>query len=182
MLTGEVMAMRDRKVLPEACTLASLAALLLFACAWGTDAPERGAGATTSNHAPATERAGGKIDNQIARARADIRANPANASCHVRLAYLLVDKGALEEAMKSFDEALKINPRACDAKTGRGVVLARRGRLQEAEQTLQDALLMNPNPVRTHYELGLVYERLGDQEKAVAELKEGIKKHEQGRE
>ena len=43
------------------------------------------------------------------------------------------------------------------------------------------AVPVDPNPVRTHYELGLVYEKLGDTEKAMAEFKEGIKKHEQGR-
>jgi len=83
--------------------------------------------------------------------------------------------------MLSFDHALKLNPRSYDAKTGKGVVLARKGNLQEAEETLKDALLLNPSPVRTHYELGLVYEELGDTEKAVAEFKEGIRKHEQGR-
>jgi tetratricopeptide (TPR) repeat protein len=83
--------------------------------------------------------------------------------------------------MLSFDQALKLNPHAHDAKTGRGVVLARRGNLQEAEAVLKDALILNPNPVRAHYELGLVYEKLGDREKAIAEFKEGIWKHEQGR-
>ena len=102
-------------------------------------------------------------------------------SVHVRLGYLLIKKGALDEAMKSFDEAIRLNPRSCDAKTGKGIVLARKGNLKEAEQVLKDALVLNPNPVRTHYELGLIYQRLDQFDKAIAEFKEGIKKHELGR-
>jgi Flp pilus assembly protein TadD len=130
--------------------------------------------ATTIEHA-------GNLDGEIANARMLVKGDPSNASLQIRLADLLVRKGALNEAMSSFDEALKLNPHAHEAKTGRGVVLARQGNLQEAEGVLKDALLLNPNPVRTHYELGLVYEKLGDQEKALAEFKEGIRKHEQGK-
>src|SRR6266545_825123 len=122
-----------------------------------------------------------KIDEDIAAARKELSEKPGNASLHVRLGNLLISKGALDEAMLVFEQALKLNPRAGDAKTGRGMVLARKGNLKEAAQALQDALFMNPNPVRTHYELGVVYEKLGDLDKAIAEMKEGIRKHEQGR-
>jgi len=130
--------------------------------------------ATTIEHA-------GNLDGEIAYARTRVKEDPSNASLHIRLADLLVKKGALNEAMHAFDEALKLNPRAHEAKTGRGGVLARQGNLQEAEAVLKDAVTLNPNPVRTHFELGLVYEKLGDPEKALAEFKEGIRKHEQGR-
>jgi tetratricopeptide (TPR) repeat protein len=157
----------------------SLAVLLSHSPAGGDEGvkdAKEGAGAP----AMSAERAG-KIDEEIAAARASVKAGPAQAPSHVRLGYLLARKGALDEAMLSFDEALKLNPRSHDAQTGKGMVLARKGNLQEAEQVLKDALLLNPNPVRTHYELGLVYEKLGDLEKAVEEFKEGIRKHEQGR-
>ncbi len=176
------MALTDRNISLATCIGTVLAVLLLHAAAWGAG-DEKG----TKEHAPAQPAAaaplgGSGLDTDIAAARSALKANPGNVPAHVRLGYLLVNKGALDEAMAMFDEALKINPHACDAKTGRGAVLARKGNLKEAEQTLKDALLLNPNPVRTHYELGLVYEKLGDPEKAVAEFKEGIRKHEQGRE
>jgi tetratricopeptide (TPR) repeat protein len=123
----------------------------------------------------------GNLEGEIANARTRVKEDPSNASLHVRLADLFVRKGALNEAMLSFNEALKLNPHSHEAKTGRGVVLARQGNLQEAEAVLKDSLMLNPNPVRAHFELGLVYEKLGDLEKAMAEFKEGIRKHEQGR-
>ena len=148
---------------------------LLAQAAWGIEA-----GTAAKGPAP-TAPSAGTIDEEIAAAVASVKASPANAVLYVRLGYLQVRKGALDDAMRSFDDALKINPRMFDAKTGRGAVLARKGDLNEAERVLQDALLLNPNPVRTHYELGLVYEKLGVPDKALAQFKEGIRKYEQGR-
>jgi tetratricopeptide (TPR) repeat protein len=117
----------------------------------------------------------------LAAARTAVEANPGNAPAHAHLGFALLSAGSLDEAMRQFDQALQINPRAYDAKTGRGAVLSKMGKLAEAEQVLKGALQLNPNPVRTHYELGLVYQKLGAYDKAVAQFKEGIKKHEQGR-
>ncbi len=161
--------------------LALLVSLLLVASrAWGDDSVKAMKEAVATQPATTIEHAG-DIDAEIASARMRVREDPSNASVHVRLADLLVRKGALDEAMLSFDKALKLNPHEHDAKTGRGIVLAQRGNFQEAVAALKDALILNPNPARAHYELGLVYEKLGDLEKAIAEFKEGIRKHEQGR-
>ncbi|MCK9419632.1 MAG: tetratricopeptide repeat protein [Nitrospirae bacterium] len=175
------MSLIDRKSSFSFSILALLASLLLvYSSARGDDSVKAMKEAVATQPATTIEHAG-NLDGEIAAARMRVKEDPSNASVHVGLAVLLVKKGALDEAMFSFDEALKLNPHAHEAKTGRGIVLARRGNLQEAEAVLKDALILNPNPVRTHYELGLVYEKLGDLEKAVAEFKEGIRKHEQGR-
>ncbi len=161
--------------------LALLVSLLFVRSpAWGDDVVKATTEAVATQPATTIEHAG-DLDGEIAAARMSVKEDPSNASLRIRLADLLVKTGALDEAMLSFDEALKLNPHAHEAKTGRGIVLARRGNLQEAEAVLKAALILNPNPVRAHYELGLVYEKLGDLEKAVAEFKEGIRKHEQGR-
>ena len=162
-------------IYPFVCIL-----VLVVVPAWGEGrerTPKGETGAKPSAGAEVSE----KIDEEIAKAREGIKADPSNPSAHVRLGYLRIKKGALDEAMKSFDEAIRLNPRSYDAKTGKGIILARKGNQKEAEQVLKDALVLNPNPVRTHYELGLLYQQLGEFEKAVAEFKEGIKKHEQGR-
>jgi len=170
-----------RRLLPGVCIGTVLVSLLfLHSPAQGEDGVKAMTETVATQPSATVERAG-DIDREIAAARLGVKEDPSNASRLVRLGELLVKKGSLDDAMLSFDEALKINPRSHDAKTGRGVVLARRGSLQAAESVLREALLLNPNPARTHYELGLVYERLGDLDKALVELKEGIRKHEQGR-
>lgn len=176
-----MMSLADRKY-PITFFIPVLVASVLFfySSAGGDEGVKETKEVKAAQPAPSSETVG-KIDEEIASARASIKTDPSQVVAHVRLGYLLLKRGALDEAMLSFDDALKLNPRSYDAKTGKGVVLARKGNLQEAEEALKDALLLNPNPVRTHYELGLVYEKLGDTEKAVAEFKEGIKKREQGR-
>ena len=176
------MSPRDWKSSHQIISLPVLAAVLFFLCApaGGAEGVKGTKGEATTKDVITTEKTG-TGDTELAAARLRVKEDPSNASGHIRLAMLLLNKGALDEAMLSFNEALKLNPRSHDAKTGRGIVLARKGNLQEAEKVFKDALLLNPNPVRTHYELGLVYEKLGDLEKAAAEFKEGIRKHEQGR-
>lgn len=55
------------------------------------------------------------------------------------------------------------------------------GKISDENEALRRALLLNPRPVRIHYELGLLYEKQGDFGKAVAEYKEGLKKHQEGK-
>ncbi len=121
------------------------------------------------------------LDQEIGSLAAGIKATPDDAILRARLGHLLLKKGALNEAKRSFDEALKLNPRSHAAMTGAGIVLARQGKLREAEQVLRDALVENPNPVRTHYELGLVCEKLGKLDEAIAEYKAALTKYRQGR-
>jgi len=91
--------------------------------------------------------------------------------------YKQLSAGDAAAALHSFDEALRLNPRAAAAKTGKGAVLSRQGNLREAERLLREALTLNPDPTRTHYELGLIYQKRGDFEQAVTEFKEGIEKY-----
>jgi tetratricopeptide (TPR) repeat protein len=175
-----MMTLRFQRLLPSTCIAIFVSLLLLHAPAQGDDRVKAMKDAAATQPA-ATAQHADNLDSEIASARLSVREDPSSAADRVRLADLLVRKGALDEAMLSYDEALKLNSRSHDAKTGRGIVLARRGHFQEAEGMLKEALILNPNPVRTHYELGLVYEKLGDLEKALAELKEGLRKHEQGR-
>jgi tetratricopeptide (TPR) repeat protein len=113
--------------------------------------------------------------------RAELAKDPGNAKAQIRLGWLLLAAGSDDAAISSFDQALQVNPRSADAKTGKGAALRRKGELATAEAILKDALLHNPNPVRAHYELGLVYDCLGAPDKALAEFKAAIEKYRQGR-
>lgn len=121
------------------------------------------------------------LDKEIRGMKDQVASSPTESLPRIQLGYLLLKKGAPDEARLYFAEALKISPRSHSALTGEGAALSSKGNLREAEQTLKAALVQNPNPVRTHYELGVVYEKLGDFEKALQEYKEGISKHQQGR-
>jgi tetratricopeptide (TPR) repeat protein len=90
--------------------------------------------------------------------------------------YRQLAAGDYAAALRFFDEALALNPRASSPKTGKGMVLARQGSFQEAERLLKEALALNPDPCRTHYELGLIYQKQGSYPRAASEFKLGIEK------
>ncbi len=175
------MIVRIVSTLPAKLHRAGLLCLLLLPMA----APVRGAEPEKAGKPEAAKPAAATpespLDAEISTLRAGIKTTPGDALLHARLGYLLLNKGALDEAKQAFDEALKLNPRSHAAMTGEGIILARQGKLREAEKVLKDALVENPNPVRTHYELGLVYEKLGELDKAIAEYKAALAKYQQGR-
>jgi tetratricopeptide (TPR) repeat protein len=141
------------------------------------------------SHTPAGEKVDRTVDEAsqsslneaIDLARQRIMADPSSVKEQVALGYLLLKRGSLEDAEKTFDGALSSNARYHDALTGKGIVLARMGKDQEAEELFRKALVLNPNPVRTYFELGFLYENKGDFARAITEYKKGIEKHKQGR-
>jgi Flp pilus assembly protein TadD len=119
------------------------------------------------------------LNAEIEALRNEMKEKPADYTA-LRLGQLLLKKGDNGEALLSFEEALKLNPRSVEAKVGKGIALGRRGEYGKAEQALREALPLNPNPARVHYELGVLCERRGDFAGAVTEYKEGLKKYQEG--
>lgn len=133
--------------------------------------------------APAGE-AKAKLDEKNSNAdiealRSEMKEKPADSTA-LRLGQLLLKKGDNGEALMSFEEALKLNPRSVEAKVGKGIALGRLGEYSKAEKALREALPLNPNPARVHYELGVLCERRGDFTGAVTEYKEGLKRYQEG--
>lgn len=116
---------------------------------------------------------------EIAGLRSEMKEKPADSTA-LRLGQLLLKKGENREALLSFEEALKLNPRSVEAKIGKGIAMGRLGEYGKAEQALREALPLNPNPARVHYELGVLCERRGDFAGAVSEYKEGLKRFQEG--
>jgi Flp pilus assembly protein TadD len=116
---------------------------------------------------------------EIEALRSEMKEKPADSTA-LRLGQLLLKKGENREALLSFEEALKLNPRSVEAKVGKGIALGRQGEYGKAELALREALPLNPNPARVHFELGVLCERRGDFAGAVSEYKEGLKRYREG--
>ena len=116
---------------------------------------------------------------EIEALRNEMKERPTDSTA-LRLGQLLLRKGASGDALQSFEEALKLNPRSIEAKVGKGIALGRQGEYGKAEQALREALPLNPNPARVHYELGILSERRGDFDGAISEYKEGLKRYQEG--
>lgn len=93
------------------------------------------------------------------------------AVVHADLGAEAVNAGRAQDAMKSYDEALRYDPDLAEAHLGRGVVLELAfGRLDEAEAEYRKAIQLKPNMAEAHNNLGQLLARTGRLEEAVKEF------------
>ncbi len=105
-----------------------------------------------------------------------IKARTDIAEPHVLLGFLYLEEDEVDKALSEFNEALKLNPHAHDAKTGLGSTLILKGEIDRALEMLKEALRTNPHPQMTYYELGRAYELKGEFNNALEMYKKAIEK------
>ena len=79
-----------------------------------------------------------------------LHSDPKNASALLLLGYVLLRRGALNEALSSFDRVLAIQSNAFDALIGRGAALSSLNRHAEALTSFDKALGINPRSPQLH--------------------------------
>ena len=93
------------------------------------------------------------------------------AVVHSDLGAEAVSAGRAQDAMKSYDEALKYDPDLAEAHLGKGVVYELAfGKLDEAEAEYRKAILLKPTLAEAHNNLGQLLARTGRLEEAVKEF------------
>lgn len=120
----------------------------------------------------ATTRLGpGLLALLLACAHGPSRKDKENAEIHYNLGTEALRAGRAQEALKEYDEALKLDPSFADAHMGRGLVLeAAFGRTDEAERAYRRALQLRPGYSEAHNNLGQLLARTGRLEKALEEF------------
>lgn len=79
-----------------------------------------------------------------------------------------------EEALRCFDDALKLNQNSVHGWYGRGAVLHGMGRFEEAEKALLRSLMLNANLTDAQVTLGNVYHAMGRTKEALIFMKEAL--------
>ncbi len=93
------------------------------------------------------------------------------AIVHADLGAEAIGAGRAQDAMKSYDEALKYDPDLAEAHLGKGVVYELAfGKLDEAEAEYRKAILLKPTLAEAHNNLGQLLARTGRLEEAVKEF------------
>lgn len=95
-----------------------------------------------------------------------IAVTEANHLAHSNLAAALALRGDIAGAEAHYREAVRIEPRYAEARTGLGVVLARSGQLEQALAQQQEALRLNPRSASVLFNLGGLEARLGRADEA----------------
>jgi tetratricopeptide (TPR) repeat protein len=80
-------------------------------------------------------------------------------------------KGHYDQALKHFNDALKLKPNDPLLITYRGVVYYAKGQNDRAMQDFNKAIEINPNFGKAYYQRGMIYENQQKYDQAVPELK-----------
>jgi Flp pilus assembly protein TadD len=91
-----------------------------------------------------------------------------SAFVQMNLGDALARKGRSDEAMRYYDEALRLQPNYADAYYNRGTVLFAKGRVDEAIADWAKALEMHPNDADAHTSLGNALLQKGSLREAIA--------------
>jgi tetratricopeptide (TPR) repeat protein len=87
------------------------------------------------------------------------------------LAHALEDLGEWPEAIKEYQETLRMFPKAAPAAMQLGMVHVRRGEWDEAAAAFRKAIAINPEIVDAHNNLGMVLTRMGRPNDAITEFR-----------
>jgi tetratricopeptide (TPR) repeat protein len=96
--------------------------------------------------------------------------NAANASSISDLiveGHALLNASRFEEALISYDKALKLDPRSVDALNGKGLILNQLGKYEEAITWFDKALKINPSFANALDNKGITLSNLGKYEEAI---------------
>ena len=100
--------------------------------------------------------------------RGIIKAGPKNFEAHYYLANILQDLGRDEEAVKSYQKAMKINPDFPGAYYNIGTILKEKGDSDEALIYFQKALELDPACADVYNSIGVIYQSKGRIDDALA--------------
>ena len=98
-----------------------------------------------------------------------------NSVMHNNFGNALRGKGRLEEAVKNFDEALRIKPKYIDARYNKASTLLDMGRADEAIALFKEVLGVTDKPYEVYNDLGLAYAQKGEIDLAIQNYNEALR-------
>ena len=98
-----------------------------------------------------------------------------NYLIHSNLGVELAERGRPEDALRHFEESLRIKPGISKSHNGIGVLLARRGQAQEAKRRFETAIRLDPTNADAFNNLGLALAGEGKLDEAVRQHREAVR-------
>ncbi len=103
--------------------------------------------------------------------RDTIAKNPSAWLAHYNLGIVLAQQGKFDEAIASYEQALRYKPDDVETLDNLGAALNAQGRLAEAVTRWRQAVRHRPADAAAHNNLGIAYARQGDLDRAQREFK-----------
>jgi tetratricopeptide (TPR) repeat protein len=96
--------------------------------------------------------------------------NSGNVGAHVDLAYILLNRGAIDEGMVHVNEALRLDPNHVEARFNLGLATLLQKKPAEAAAHFEKVVQLKPDYAEAHYQLGVLLAEQKKVEEAVAHL------------
>ena len=107
--------------------------------------------------------------------RATIAGNPDCVIAHNNLGTEFLAAGEYAEALRQFQDVLKLQPGHANAHYNMGLVLSAQGRLEEAMSHFGEALRLKPDFAAVHYDWGVVLHQSGRIAEAIEQYQQAVK-------
>jgi tetratricopeptide (TPR) repeat protein len=98
-----------------------------------------------------------------------------NDLARYNLGAALSKKGQTDEAIRQYEEAIRLKPDYAEPHNNLGLALAKRGQLDEAIRQYQEALRLNPDYATAHNNLGIALGKKGQMDEAIRQYREAIR-------
>jgi len=112
---------------------------------------------------------------QQALARHNIEKNPGDFEAHYNLASMLQANDKLEDAVKEYEEAVRLRPDDAAANNALGAALVADGQPRPATALFRIALENRPDYFDAHYNFAIALTQMGEMDQAVAEFEAALK-------
>jgi tetratricopeptide (TPR) repeat protein len=104
-----------------------------------------------------------------------ILSRPDQWDSHYNMGNYHLSRGDLNEAVASYNTALRLEPRAVPALVSQSIAYARLGETEKAADALDSALRIAPDNAAAHFNMGLLRAELNDMKDAERHLREALK-------
>ena len=91
------------------------------------------------------------------------------------MGYAYLEKGSLDDALASLEEALRLRPKYASAQNNKGSVFLRKGMLAEAGRAFEEAIQAEAGFRPAYINLSMTHLRMNEKEKAAETLRRLLK-------
>ena len=98
-----------------------------------------------------------------------------NYLAHNSLGNALLKQGQADEAIREYQEAIRLKPDYAGAHNNLGTTLYQKGQIDEAVRQFQEAIRLKPDEAEAHFNLGAAFGMRGQADEAIREYEEVIR-------